>query len=170
QRGDAARNFAAPRARRGRPGKGETRPGEHPLGIAAASVVVRGEPVPHALPAVILFHLHPWPSRLAGGSRRPLERGVSLEPGVALLVPLFRAPATAHGRLGGCDLFYADPHSLRLALCLRRRAGPTVRDLLGLGGSRMDGVFQAAPLLGLLRMLVRAGLLRASDIFSVSPP
>ena len=39
--------------------------------------------------------------------------------------------------LGGCDLFYADPHSLRLALCLRRRASGRVRDDLGLGGSRL---------------------------------
>jgi hypothetical protein len=39
-----------------------------------------------------------------------------------------------------------------------------VRDLLGLGGSRMDGVFQAAPLLGLLRMLVRGFSIAARPV------
>src|SRR5262249_43423722 len=41
-----------------------------------------------------------------------------------------------------------DPHSLHLAQCLRRRPNRTLRDVLGLGGSRMDGVFHAALLLG----------------------
>ena len=35
------------------------------------------------------------------------------------LVPLFCAPELAHRRIGGCDLFYSDPHSFRLALCAR---------------------------------------------------
>src|SRR5262249_27982930 len=117
---DTARNLAGSRTHPGRLGKGETRPGERPLGIAAASVVVRGEPVLHALPVVILFHVHQWPHRLAAGSRRPLEHGVSLDFGGSLLVPLFRTPATTHSRPGGSDLIYADSHSLRLALCLRR--------------------------------------------------
>src|SRR5262249_9375682 len=114
QRGGAARNFAGCHTHRGRPTKGETRPGERPLGLAAASVVVRREPVLNALPAVILFHLHPWPSRLADASRRPLERGVSLELGAGLLVSLLRAPATAHSLPGGSARSYADPHSLSL--------------------------------------------------------
>ena len=117
------------------------------MGIAAASVVVRRKPVPHSLPVVILFHLHSGPSRLPAGSRRTLEHGVSLESGGSLLVPLFRTSAKEHRLLGGSDLFYADTHSLRLALCLRWRANLTLRDVLGLGGSRMDGVFQAVPLL-----------------------
>src|SRR5690348_5343416 len=71
-------------------------------------------------------------------------------PGGGPLVPLFRTPAPARGLIGVCDLFYADPHSLRLALCLRRRASGRVRDRLDYCGIHLVRVFQAALLLGLL--------------------
>ena len=106
-------------------------------------------------PVVALFH--PWPYRLSDGSRRPLGSGVSLELRGAPLVPLFvfRAAGPARSVPGGCDLINADTHSLRLALCLRWRVSGRVRGPLDLCGMYLDRVFQAAPLLGLLRMLVR---------------
>src|SRR6516225_5838930 len=121
--------------------------GERPLGIATTHLVVRREPVPYARPAVIRFH--PWPYRFSDGSRR-LARGVRLELGRGPLVPIFRAPALAHSHIGGCDLFYTDPHTLRLALCARRRASSGVRHRLDLGGTDLGGVFPAARWLGLL--------------------
>ena len=57
--------------------------------------------------------------------------------------------------IGGCDLFYADPHSLRLALCARRRASSGVRHRLDLGSTDLGGVFPAARWLELLRTLAR---------------
>src|SRR6516164_3104145 len=86
----------------GRLRKGEARPGERPLRTRSAQVDVRPMPVPHAQPAVLLFHT--WPSRFSDDWRLPLGGGVLLEHGGALLVPLFRAPAPAHGLPGGCDL------------------------------------------------------------------
>ena len=53
------------------------------------------------------------------------------------------------------DLLYADPHSLRLALCVRRRASSGVRHRLVLGSTDLGGVFPAAPLLSLLRTLAQ---------------
>src|SRR6266404_9304207 len=64
------------------------------------------------------------------------------------------APALAHGLIDVCDLLYADPHSLRLARCLRRRASGRVRNRLDYCGIHLVRVFQAAPLIGLLRTLV----------------
>jgi len=126
-------------AHRGLLRKGEARPGERPLGIAVAQGVVRREPILDARPAVILF---PWPYRLSDGSRRPLGSRVLLEPGGALLVSLFRAPAPARSLPGRCDISYADPRSLRLALCLRRRVSGRGRDnRLDLCGSGLDRVF-----------------------------
>ena len=71
-----------------------------------------------------------------------LESGVLLEPGPALLVSLFRAPAPTGSLPGRCDISYADPRSLRLALCLRRRVSGRGRDnRLDLCGSGLDRVF-----------------------------
>ena len=68
-------------------------------------------------------------------------------------------------RIGVCDLFYADPHSLRLALCLRRRARGRVRNLVDCCGIRLVWIFQAALLLGLLRTLVRGIVTRTLVTF-----
>jgi len=60
--------------------------------------------------------------------------------------------ATEKLRFSG-DLFYADPQSLCLALGFRRRVSGRVRNRLDYCGIHLVRVFQAAPLLGLLRAL-----------------